>query len=68
MAGHTRPNEEHDETLVVSAIRFQMFLQPSQPLQPFTSSSTIQNTVLEMDIEAQQERLDELMVVVERTQ
>ncbi|KAK0225569.1 hypothetical protein IW262DRAFT_696055 [Armillaria fumosa] len=50
-AGHTRPNEEHDETLVVSAIRFQMF---SRPLQPFSTfqESTIQNAVLETDIEA----------------
>ncbi|KAK0242131.1 hypothetical protein EDD85DRAFT_1020805 [Armillaria nabsnona] len=68
VAGHTRPNEEHDETLVVSAIRFQMFSQPSQPPQPFTSSSTTQNTALETDIEAQPERPDELVVVVERTQ
>ncbi|SJK97134.1 uncharacterized protein ARMOST_00385 [Armillaria ostoyae] len=57
--------------LIVSAIRFQMFSQPFQPLQHFPAScqeSTIHNTVLETDIEAQPERSDELVVVVERTQ
>ncbi|KAK0454005.1 uncharacterized protein EV420DRAFT_1749576 [Desarmillaria tabescens] len=70
-AGHTCPNEEHDKTSLVSAIRFQMSSQPSQPPQSFASSfqeSTRHSAVLEMDIEAQLERLDELVVVVERAQ
>ncbi|KAK0454015.1 uncharacterized protein EV420DRAFT_1696533 [Desarmillaria tabescens] len=71
VAGHTHPTEEHDESATVSTLHFQMAFQSSQPLQPSTSSfqeSTVQSAVLEVDIEAQRERSDELMVVVERTQ
>ncbi|KAK0446410.1 uncharacterized protein EV420DRAFT_1648086 [Desarmillaria tabescens] len=70
-AGHTRPNEEHDESSPVSTIRFQTSSQSSQPSQPSTASfqnSTVQSAVLEEDIEAQRsgERSDELVVVIER--
>ncbi|KAK0454022.1 uncharacterized protein EV420DRAFT_1696551 [Desarmillaria tabescens] len=70
-AGHTRPTEEHDESATVSTLRFQMASQSSQPSRPSTASfqqSTVQSAVLEMDIEAQQERSDELVVVDERSQ
>ncbi|KAK0434387.1 uncharacterized protein EV420DRAFT_1754533 [Desarmillaria tabescens] len=70
-AGHTRPTEEHDESATVSTLRFQMASQSSQPSRPSTASfqqSTAQSAVLEMDIEAQQERSDELVVVDERLQ
>ncbi|KAK0467756.1 uncharacterized protein EV420DRAFT_1684260 [Desarmillaria tabescens] len=70
-AGHTHPTEEHDKSVTVSTLRFQMASQLSQPSQPSTSSfqeSTMQSAVLEADIEAQTERSDELMVVVERMQ
>ncbi|KAK0454071.1 uncharacterized protein EV420DRAFT_1765885 [Desarmillaria tabescens] len=66
-AGHTQPTEEHDESSPVSTIRFQTSSQSSQPSQPFTSSfqgSTMQSAVLDMDIEAQTERPDELVVSV----
>ncbi|KAK0458995.1 uncharacterized protein EV420DRAFT_344868 [Desarmillaria tabescens] len=66
-AGHTCPTEEHEESTTVSTICFQMSSQSSQPLQPVTSSfqeSTRQNAVLEMDIEAQMERSDDLVVSV----
>ncbi|KAK0454029.1 uncharacterized protein EV420DRAFT_616076 [Desarmillaria tabescens] len=71
VAGHTRPTEEHDDSATVSTLRFQMASQSSQPSQPSTSSiqeSTMQSAVLEVDIEAQREWSDELVVVVERTQ
>ncbi|KAK0436049.1 uncharacterized protein EV420DRAFT_1673626 [Desarmillaria tabescens] len=70
-AGHTHPTEEQDESATVSTLLFQMSSQSSQPSQPSTSSfleSTRQSAVLEMDIEAQTEQLDEFVVVVERTQ
>ncbi|SJL02380.1 uncharacterized protein ARMOST_05707 [Armillaria ostoyae] len=70
-AGHTRPTEEHDDSATVSTLRFQMTLQSSQSSQPSTSSfqeSTRPNAVLETDVEAQRERLDELVVDAERTQ
>ncbi|KAK0458965.1 uncharacterized protein EV420DRAFT_342825 [Desarmillaria tabescens] len=70
-AGHTRPNEEHDDSATVSTLRFQTSSQSSQSSQPSMASfqeCTGQSAVLEMDIEAQQVRSDELVVVVERTQ
>ncbi|KAK0458997.1 uncharacterized protein EV420DRAFT_1479644 [Desarmillaria tabescens] len=66
-AGHTRPNEEHDESATVSTLRFQMSSQSSQPSQPSTSSfqeSAMQSAVLEVDIEAQPERSKEFIVSV----
>ncbi|KAK0464567.1 uncharacterized protein EV420DRAFT_1516996 [Desarmillaria tabescens] len=69
-AGHTRPTEELDESATVSTLHFQMSSQSSQSLQPSMASfqeSTRQSAALEMDIEAQRERSDELVVVVERT-
>ncbi|KAK0446378.1 uncharacterized protein EV420DRAFT_1715793 [Desarmillaria tabescens] len=69
-AGHTRPHEEHDESSTVSTIRFQTSSQSSQLSQPsmasFQDSNTMQSAVLEVDIEAQREQSDELVVVVER--
>ncbi|PBK93649.1 hypothetical protein ARMGADRAFT_1030238 [Armillaria gallica] len=69
-AGHTQATEEHDESSPVSTIRFQTeSSQSSQTPRNSTTSfqeSTVQSTVLEMDIEAQRERSDELVVVVER--
>ncbi|KAK0454006.1 uncharacterized protein EV420DRAFT_1481728 [Desarmillaria tabescens] len=65
-AGHTQPTEEYDESSTVSTLRFQMASQSSQPSQPSMTSfqeSTRQSPVLEMDIEAQRERSDELMQV-----
>ncbi|KAK0458999.1 uncharacterized protein EV420DRAFT_344979 [Desarmillaria tabescens] len=71
-AGHTLPTEERDESSPVSTIRFQTSSQSSQSSQPESTSSfqesTRQSAVLELDIEAQRERSDELVVVVERTQ
>ncbi|KAK0459024.1 uncharacterized protein EV420DRAFT_1642723 [Desarmillaria tabescens] len=70
-AGHTRPTEEHDETSVVSTIRFQTSAQSSHPSQPSTSSyqeSTMQSAVLEVDLEAQLEQSDEFVVSVVNTQ
>ncbi|PBK93554.1 hypothetical protein ARMGADRAFT_1165030 [Armillaria gallica] len=64
-AGHTRPTEEDDESSVVSTIRFQTSSLPSTSSFP---ESTMQSPAHEVDIEAQQERSDELVVVVERTQ
>ncbi|KAK0443373.1 uncharacterized protein EV420DRAFT_1028282 [Desarmillaria tabescens] len=69
-AGHTQPTEQHDESAPVSTLRFQLASQSSQPSQPSTSSFqefTAQSAVLEIDIEAQRERSDELVVVIERT-
>ncbi|PBK76247.1 hypothetical protein ARMSODRAFT_1078439 [Armillaria solidipes] len=65
-AGHTRPNDDSDES-TVSTLHFQA----SSGLDTASlqeSESTRQSAVLEMDIEAQQEQSDELVVVVERTQ
>ncbi|KAK0476753.1 hypothetical protein IW261DRAFT_1421485 [Armillaria novae-zelandiae] len=67
-AGHTRPSEEYDETLVVSAIRFQMFSLSRQPSTSTFQESTIHNAALETDIEAQPEQSNEPVVIVERTQ
>ncbi|KAK0446393.1 uncharacterized protein EV420DRAFT_1767779 [Desarmillaria tabescens] len=70
-AGHTQPTEEHDESVTVSTLHFQTSLQSSQPSQPSMASfqhSTMQSGVLEVDIEAQREQSDELVVVVERTE
>ncbi|KAK0244113.1 hypothetical protein EDD85DRAFT_977827 [Armillaria nabsnona] len=70
-AGHTCPTEEYDESATVSTLRFQTSSQSSQHSQPSEASFqgfTRQSAVLEMDIEAQREWPDELMVVVERTQ
>ncbi|KAK0505108.1 hypothetical protein EDD18DRAFT_1343931 [Armillaria luteobubalina] len=67
-AGHTRPNEEHDETLVVSAIRFQMFSRPPQSFTSTFQESTTQNAVLETDIEAQPGVSNYPVFIVERTQ
>ncbi|KAK0436643.1 uncharacterized protein EV420DRAFT_1672178 [Desarmillaria tabescens] len=71
-AGHTRPHEEHDESSTVSTIRFQTSSQSSQLSQPsmasFQDSNTMQSAVLEVDIEAQREQSDELVVVVERSE
>ncbi|PBK98230.1 hypothetical protein ARMGADRAFT_571686 [Armillaria gallica] len=67
--GHTLPTEEHDRSMTMSALRFQV--SSSRPSHPSTSrfqESTMQSAILETDIEAQRERSDSLVVVVERTQ
>ncbi|KAK0479705.1 hypothetical protein IW261DRAFT_1564361 [Armillaria novae-zelandiae] len=70
VAGHTQTTEEHDENSPVSTIRFQTeSSQSSQLSQSSTTNfqgSTVQSAVLEMDIEAQQERSTELVAVVAR--
>ncbi|SJK98538.1 uncharacterized protein ARMOST_01806 [Armillaria ostoyae] len=61
-AGHTRPNDDRDES-TISTLRFQ------PPLELGTTSlqeSTAQSSVPEIDLEAQQQHSDELVVVVER--
>ncbi|KAK0229533.1 hypothetical protein EDD85DRAFT_131087 [Armillaria nabsnona] len=66
-AGHTHPTEEHDENSLVSTIRFQTPSRSSRPSQSFTSSfqeSTLQNAVLEVDVEAQTQQSHELFVSV----
>ncbi len=53
----------------MSALRFQV--SSSRPSHPSTSrfqESAMQSAILETDIEAQRERSDSLVVVVERTQ
>ncbi|KAK0464218.1 uncharacterized protein EV420DRAFT_1515411 [Desarmillaria tabescens] len=62
-AGHTRPNDNSDESMV-SALHFR--IAPSELGTTNLQESTMQNTILETDIEAQRERSDELVVVVER--
>ncbi|KAK0459022.1 uncharacterized protein EV420DRAFT_1642721 [Desarmillaria tabescens] len=54
-AGHARPNEERDETSLVSTIHFQTSSQSSQPFTSSFQESTMQSAALEMDIEAQME-------------
>ncbi|SJL11315.1 uncharacterized protein ARMOST_14718 [Armillaria ostoyae] len=61
-AGHTRPNDDYDES-TVSSLHFQA---PSEVGTTSFQESTIENTILETDIEAQQQQSDELVVVVER--
>ncbi|KAK0244108.1 hypothetical protein EDD85DRAFT_1017852 [Armillaria nabsnona] len=67
-AGHTCTTEEYDESATVSTLRFQTSSQSSQLSMANVQGFTRQSAVLEMDIEAQRERSDELVVVVERTQ
>ncbi|PBL01653.1 hypothetical protein ARMGADRAFT_1071181 [Armillaria gallica] len=62
-AGHTRPNDTSDES-TVSALHFRMA--SSEPVITSLRESAMQRTVLEMDIEAQSEQSDELVVVEER--
>ncbi|KAK0227108.1 hypothetical protein EDD85DRAFT_854858 [Armillaria nabsnona] len=62
-AGHTRPNDTSDES-TMSALHFRMA--PSEPVITSLRESAMQRTVLEMDIEAQSEQSDELVVVEER--
>ncbi|SJL18453.1 uncharacterized protein ARMOST_22042 [Armillaria ostoyae] len=61
-AGHTRPNDDYDES-TVSSLQFQA---PSEVGTTSFQESTTESAILETDIEAQQEWSDELMVVVER--
>ncbi|KAK0480809.1 hypothetical protein IW261DRAFT_1419147 [Armillaria novae-zelandiae] len=62
-AGHTHPNDEGNGS-VVSSLHFQTLSEVSTTS---FQESTTESTVLEIDIEAQQQQLDELAVVVERT-
>lgn len=62
-AGHTRPNDNSNQN-TVSALHFQMA--SSEPIITSLEEPAMQRTVLEMDIEAQPEQSDELMVAVER--
>ncbi|SJK98307.1 uncharacterized protein ARMOST_01572 [Armillaria ostoyae] len=61
-AGHTCPNDDYDES-TVSSLHFQA---PSEVGTTSFQESTMESTVLEIDIEAQQEQSDELVVIVER--
>ncbi|SJL18483.1 uncharacterized protein ARMOST_22072 [Armillaria ostoyae] len=61
-AGHTRPNDDYDES-TVSSLQFQA---PSEVGMTSFQESTTESAILETDIEAQQEWSDELVVVVER--
>ncbi|PBK97582.1 hypothetical protein ARMGADRAFT_643803 [Armillaria gallica] len=67
-AGHTRSTEEYDESATMSTLHFQTSSQSSQPSEASFQGFTRHSAVLEMDIEAQWERSDELTVAVERTQ
>ncbi|PBK90136.1 hypothetical protein ARMGADRAFT_1112321 [Armillaria gallica] len=62
-AGHTRPNDGDSEN-TVSSLHFQA---SSEVGTTSYQESTIENAVYEIDIEAQQGRLDEPVEVVERT-
>ncbi|PBK94904.1 hypothetical protein ARMGADRAFT_1097928, partial [Armillaria gallica] len=62
-AGHTRPNDDDSEN-TVSSLHFQTA--SSEVGMTSFQESTIESTVFEIDIEAQQEQSDELVVVVER--
>ncbi|PBK59773.1 hypothetical protein ARMSODRAFT_1090596 [Armillaria solidipes] len=61
-AGHTRPNDEGNGS-IVSSLHFQA---PSEVGTTSTQESTTESAVLETDIEAQQQQSDELVVIVER--
>ncbi|KAK0203803.1 hypothetical protein DFS33DRAFT_1384068 [Desarmillaria ectypa] len=63
-AGHTRPNDDSDQS-TVSTLHLRT---PSESYTTSVEESTIRSVVLEMDIGAQPERSDELVVIVERTQ
>ncbi|KAK0454037.1 uncharacterized protein EV420DRAFT_1765859 [Desarmillaria tabescens] len=63
-AGHTQPKDDSDET-TVSALHFRT---PSKLGTTNLQESTMQGSVLEMDVEAQSQRSDEFVVVVERIQ
>ncbi|KAK0217332.1 hypothetical protein EDD85DRAFT_961977 [Armillaria nabsnona] len=62
-AGHTRPNDDNSEN-TVSSLHFQTA--GSEVGSTSFQESTIESAVSEIDIEAQQEQLDELVEVVER--
>ncbi|PBK58418.1 hypothetical protein ARMSODRAFT_1091223 [Armillaria solidipes] len=61
-AGHTRPNNDYNES-TVSSLHFQT---PSEVGTTSFQESAVESAVLEIDIEAQREQSDELVVVVER--
>ncbi|SJL18460.1 uncharacterized protein ARMOST_22049 [Armillaria ostoyae] len=62
-AGYTRPNDEGDGS-TVSSLHFQ----PASEVGTTSyQESTTESAVLEIDIEAQQQQSDELVIVVERT-
>ncbi|KAK0203800.1 hypothetical protein DFS33DRAFT_832825 [Desarmillaria ectypa] len=63
-AGHTRPNDDSDQS-TVSTLHFRT---PSELGATSLQESTMQSAHLEMDIEAQPEWSNELVVVVEKTQ
>ncbi|SJL18465.1 uncharacterized protein ARMOST_22054 [Armillaria ostoyae] len=63
-AGHTRPEDDYGSENTVSSLHFQA---PSEVGTTSFQESTMESAVLETDIEAQQERSDEFVVVVERT-
>ncbi|SJL11382.1 uncharacterized protein ARMOST_14785 [Armillaria ostoyae] len=65
-AGHTCPNDDYDSENTMSSLHFQTA--SSEVGMTSLQESTIESAVHEIDIEAQQERLDELMEVVERTE
>ncbi|KAK0217335.1 hypothetical protein EDD85DRAFT_961981 [Armillaria nabsnona] len=65
-AGHTHPNDDNNSENTVSSLHFQTA--SSEVGTTSYQESTIQSAVYETDIEAQQEQLDELVVVVERTE
>ncbi|PBK94993.1 hypothetical protein ARMGADRAFT_1029326 [Armillaria gallica] len=61
-AGHTHPNNDYDQS-TVSSLHFQT---PSEVGTTSFQESTIESTVFETDIEAQQQQSDELVIVIER--
>ncbi|SJL11346.1 uncharacterized protein ARMOST_14749 [Armillaria ostoyae] len=63
-AGHTRPKDDCDES-TVSSLHFQT---PSELGTASLQESSVQSAVLEVDIEAQLERSDELVLVTEKTE
>ncbi|KAK0219910.1 hypothetical protein IW262DRAFT_1461021 [Armillaria fumosa] len=65
-AGHTQPNDDDDSGTTVSSLHFQTA--SSEAGMTSYEESTIESAVHEIDIEAQQEQLDGLVEVVERTE
>ncbi|KAK0217339.1 hypothetical protein EDD85DRAFT_991206 [Armillaria nabsnona] len=63
-AGHTCPNDDNNSESTVSSLHFQTA--SSEVGTTSYQESIIESTIFEIDIEAQQEWSDELVVVVER--
>ncbi|KAK0219909.1 hypothetical protein IW262DRAFT_1554220 [Armillaria fumosa] len=64
-AGHTCPNDDDGSVTTVSSLHFQ--IASSEVSTTSYQESTIESAIYETDIEAQQEQLDGLVEVVERT-